>query len=254
MIRHSQSYLFGAISGTAVIAAAVVFFVLFVSAQALRDWPIGDLSIGGGNDSTAVSPAQSLGGSAATNAAAANLSGPITGTPANVAARGESHRRRQPQGFGQRQRERARSPRDQDRRRPRGRLGAGPAAFEHLTNPRADGREAAPRPPAREQLRRPPAAATAPPPGPARTRARPPSSGNVGTKTARRVTNTVNEISSAATPPAPSPVTNTVSEVAERVEQTPPPSGNDAANASATRSPESATSRSGRPTRHNARR
>ena len=40
VIRHSQSYLFGAISGTAVIAAAVVFFVLFVSAQALRDWPI----------------------------------------------------------------------------------------------------------------------------------------------------------------------------------------------------------------------
>ena len=85
MIRHSQSYLFGAISGTAVIAAAVVFFVLFVSAQALRDWPIGDLHLGGGNGSTAVSPAESLGAGGATNAAAASLSGPVTAAPTRVA-------------------------------------------------------------------------------------------------------------------------------------------------------------------------
>jgi hypothetical protein len=39
------------------------------------------------------------------------------------------------------------------------------------------------------------------------------------------VTNTVKEISSAATPPAPSPVTSTVGEVEERVAPTPPPSG-----------------------------
>ena len=39
------------------------------------------------------------------------------------------------------------------------------------------------------------------------------------------MTNTVNEISSAATPPAPSPVTAAVGAVAERIEQTPPPSG-----------------------------
>ena len=85
MIRHSQSYLFGAISGTAVIAAAVVCFILFVSAQALRDWPISNLNFGGGNESAAVAPAESLGGSSA-NAAATNLNGPVTATPPTVAA------------------------------------------------------------------------------------------------------------------------------------------------------------------------
>ena len=97
MISHSQSYLFGAISGTAVIAAAVVFFVLFVSAQALRDWPIGDLHIGGGDDSAAVSPAQSLGGSDA-RARPRESERPGHRHPGESRARGESHRSRQHKG------------------------------------------------------------------------------------------------------------------------------------------------------------
>ena len=172
MIRHSQSYLSGAISGTAVIAAAVVFFVLFVSAQALRDWPIGDLHLGGGNDSTAVSPAESLGAGGATNAAAANLSGPITGAPTNVAP-GAKATAPATRGLRRTATGTARSP-----PRPGSKAAAG-STRRRSSNLQAPHQQpprrrvgTAPRPPAREQLRRRPAAATAPPPGPARARAR----------------------------------------------------------------------------------
>jgi len=47
MVRQAHTYLAGAVSGTALIAAAVVAFVLIVSLQALRDWPLADL--GGGS-------------------------------------------------------------------------------------------------------------------------------------------------------------------------------------------------------------
>ena len=40
MVRQAHTYLVGAVSGTALIAAAVVAFVLLVSAQAFRDWPL----------------------------------------------------------------------------------------------------------------------------------------------------------------------------------------------------------------------
>ena len=53
MIRQAHTYLAGAVSGTALIAAAVVAFVLLVSLQALRDWPLA--GIGGGGDTSAVS-------------------------------------------------------------------------------------------------------------------------------------------------------------------------------------------------------
>jgi hypothetical protein len=53
MIRQAHTYLAGAISGTALIGAAVVAFVLLVSLGALRDWPLA--GIGGGGEDAAVS-------------------------------------------------------------------------------------------------------------------------------------------------------------------------------------------------------
>lgn len=47
MIRQAHSYLAGAISGTALIAMAVVACVVLVSAQAFKDWPIPGLASGG---------------------------------------------------------------------------------------------------------------------------------------------------------------------------------------------------------------
>ncbi len=47
MIRQAHTYLAGAVSGTALIAAAVVAFVLLVSLQALRDWPLAGIGGGG---------------------------------------------------------------------------------------------------------------------------------------------------------------------------------------------------------------
>ncbi len=142
MIRHSQSYLFGAISGTAVIAAAVVFFILLVSAQALRDWPISDLSLpGSGNTSTSVSPAQSLGGGSA-NAAAESLNGPIsvsaaTVAPAAKAGGGANHHKAS--GGNQLGREGLAPVADPGQ--PRGPVRSGPAALGHLTSTRADERK-----------------------------------------------------------------------------------------------------------------
>ena len=192
MIRHSQSYLFGAISGTAVIAAAVVVFVLLVSAQALRDWPIGDLHrrrrrrLGRG---LAGGVARRAGG--ATNAAAANLSGPVTAAAGEGRARGQGRRRRQRPGSRTATGRQGLAETRIDRR-PRGRLGAGPAALAPASNPRADERAA----PARRlgnsfagaQWRQRRRRA-----GPARTRARRRARGTSAPPTARRVTDTVNE-------------------------------------------------------------
>lgn len=55
MIRQAHTYLAGAVSGTALIAVAIVAFVLLVSTQAIRDWPLGGLGFAGG-DPADVSP------------------------------------------------------------------------------------------------------------------------------------------------------------------------------------------------------
>lgn len=222
MIRHSQSYLFGAISGTAVIAAAVVFFVLLVSAQALRDWPISDLSLpGSGDSSTAVSPAKPLGASA--NSAAQSLNGPVSVSQATVAPAAKA-------GGGA------------GHHRASGQNGSNGKTSQHTQVQSGRGVESAP-------VQQPSSASPAPAPtsgsgsSPAGSGTASPApgggnptpatgnsggntgsstgSGNVGTRTARGVTNTVKEISSAATPPAPSPVTSTVSGVEERVAPAP---------------------------------
>jgi len=58
MIRQAHTYLAGALSGTALIGAAVVAFVLLVSVSALRDWPLAE--IGGGGEDAAVSDGRGI--------------------------------------------------------------------------------------------------------------------------------------------------------------------------------------------------
>ncbi len=63
MIRQAQTYLVGAVSGTTLIAAAVVAFVALVSLQALRDWPLPGLA-GGDSGAAAVSAGHPAGSGA----------------------------------------------------------------------------------------------------------------------------------------------------------------------------------------------
>jgi hypothetical protein len=79
MIRQAHTYLAGAVSGTALIAAAVVAFVVLVSFQALRDWPLA--GIGGGGDSPAVSEGQPV----SPGSAAATATGPTGAATAATA-------------------------------------------------------------------------------------------------------------------------------------------------------------------------
>ncbi len=79
MIRQAHTYLAGAVSGTALIGAAVVAFVLLVSLQALRDWPLA--GIGGSGDSAAVSSGRPAGGEGAAAAGGATAgAGAVAGT------------------------------------------------------------------------------------------------------------------------------------------------------------------------------
>lgn len=86
MAHRTHSYLFGAVSGTALIAAAVVAFVLLVSIQAFRDWPLpGLLGLGGGEGGSAASvaagrPAAGGGTGAAVVAGATGARG-VSGSP-----------------------------------------------------------------------------------------------------------------------------------------------------------------------------
>ncbi|HEY0391738.1 MAG TPA: hypothetical protein VGC63_08520 [Solirubrobacterales bacterium] len=79
MVRQAHTYLAGAVSGTALIAAAVVAFVLLVSLQAIKDWPLA--GIGGGSDGSAVS----AGRPAAPANAAAHAAGGVGATAAGRA-------------------------------------------------------------------------------------------------------------------------------------------------------------------------
>lgn len=62
MIRQAHTYLVGAMGGATLIAVAIAVFVVLVSAQVFRDWPIA--ALGDGGESAAVSQAQPAGGSA----------------------------------------------------------------------------------------------------------------------------------------------------------------------------------------------
>jgi hypothetical protein len=85
MIRQAHTYLAGAVSSTALVAAAIVAFVGLVSFQALRDWPLAGIGIGGG-DSAATGPSNPGAGSATSPAEAGGAS--VTTGP--VLARGSS--------------------------------------------------------------------------------------------------------------------------------------------------------------------
>jgi hypothetical protein len=64
MGRQAHSYLVGAVSGTTLVATAIVAFVALVSLQAVRDWPLAGLGDGGSGSSAgsgSVAPARSLG-------------------------------------------------------------------------------------------------------------------------------------------------------------------------------------------------
>ncbi len=74
MIRQAHIYLAGAVSGTALIVAAVVAFVLLVSLQAVKDWPLSGLV--GGQGKAKVAPAQRV----ATGAGKRSASGAAPGT------------------------------------------------------------------------------------------------------------------------------------------------------------------------------
>lgn len=68
MIRQAHTYLAGAVSSTALVAAAVVAFVMLVSLQALKEWPLTEIGGFGGNDSAVTAPDNPGAGAAAAQA------------------------------------------------------------------------------------------------------------------------------------------------------------------------------------------
>jgi hypothetical protein len=61
MIRQTRTYLVSAMSGATLIAIAIAVFVVLVSAQVFRDWPIAALGGSGGEETAAVSKADPVG-------------------------------------------------------------------------------------------------------------------------------------------------------------------------------------------------
>jgi len=91
VIRQAHTYLVGAMGGATLIAIAIAVFVLLVSAQVFRDWPIAALGDGGG-ESAAVSagrpaPGAASGGvaspAAADRSAATTAMGRVRGAAAD---------------------------------------------------------------------------------------------------------------------------------------------------------------------------
>jgi hypothetical protein len=72
MVRQAHTYLVGAMSGATLIAIAIALFVLLVSAQVFRDWPIAAL---GGDDGASVSKAEPVGGTPTGNSGTAAAAG-----------------------------------------------------------------------------------------------------------------------------------------------------------------------------------
>jgi hypothetical protein len=91
MVRQAHTYLVGAMSGATLIAIAIAVFVVLVSAQVFKDWPLA--ALGGGDETAAVSKAHPAGGSAAAAGAAAIVAAAgktasAAGEPAGGAAAG----------------------------------------------------------------------------------------------------------------------------------------------------------------------
>ncbi|HET8863109.1 MAG TPA: hypothetical protein VFM94_07655, partial [Solirubrobacterales bacterium] len=64
MVRQTRNYFAGAVSGTGLVAAAVVAFVMLVSLQGLRDWPLAGLG-GGSEGSSGTAPVETPSAAAA---------------------------------------------------------------------------------------------------------------------------------------------------------------------------------------------
>jgi hypothetical protein len=90
MIRQAHTYLVGAMSGATLIAIAIAAFVLLVSAQVFRDWPIAALGSGdGGAEVSEARPAPgSPGGARDPGPAAANGQATSATGGAGAAAKG----------------------------------------------------------------------------------------------------------------------------------------------------------------------
>jgi hypothetical protein len=86
MIRQAHTYLVGAMSGATLIAIAIAAFVVLVSAQVFRDWPIAALGDGGGE--SAVSKARPLEAGAAAGAATAAAGVTVAGAASPARAKG----------------------------------------------------------------------------------------------------------------------------------------------------------------------
>lgn len=91
MIRQAHTYLAGAVSSTALVAAAVVAFVMLVSFQALRDWPLAGLGVGS-DDSAAVGPSIPVPPGSASSPAEAGAAGAVAPVVAKGFARNGSDR------------------------------------------------------------------------------------------------------------------------------------------------------------------
>jgi hypothetical protein len=83
MIRQARRYLVGAASSVTLVSIAIVVFVVLVSAQVFRDWPIG--ALGGNDGNAAVSSADALSQPPSGGVAAPKTVAPGTAT-ANAAA------------------------------------------------------------------------------------------------------------------------------------------------------------------------
>jgi hypothetical protein len=88
MIRQAHTYLVGAMSGATLIAIAIAAFVLLVSAQVFRDWPIA--ALGSGDEGASVSSAQPAGATPAAAQGPAAAPGAGAATTAGGGGTGKS--------------------------------------------------------------------------------------------------------------------------------------------------------------------
>lgn len=87
MVRQAHAYLVSAISGATVIAIAIVAFVVLISAQFFRDWPIA--ALGGGDEKAALSEASAVSSRGGPAVAVAKTVNPgATATGAGATGRG----------------------------------------------------------------------------------------------------------------------------------------------------------------------
>lgn len=86
MIRQAHSYMAGAVSGAALIATAIVIFVVLVAAQVFKDWPVPNLGLEAGDDaSVSISPGHPVAQPGGAGPAAAGVPAGATGAGGRAA-------------------------------------------------------------------------------------------------------------------------------------------------------------------------